>query len=78
MLQRTPDLAGIWGTNLYGIQGAITALAEAGLSDQVTVLAPDLRLLELARLLSGGNVLAGLDDVGGGQHLHELLARGGA
>ena len=26
VLQRTPDLAGIWGTNLYGIQGAITAL----------------------------------------------------
>jgi ribose transport system substrate-binding protein len=41
VLQRHPDLAGIWGTNLYGIQGAITALAEAGLSDQVTVVAPD-------------------------------------
>ncbi|CAN5458719.1 hypothetical protein BH24CHL9_BH24CHL9_13820 [soil metagenome] len=41
VLQRHPDLKGIWGTNLYGIQGAITALQEAGLSDQVTVVAPD-------------------------------------
>jgi hypothetical protein len=53
-------------------------MATRSVIELVEVLAPDLGLLELARLLSGGNVLAGLDDVGGGQHLHELLARGGA
>ena len=53
ILQRHPDLAGIWGTNLYGIQGAITALAEAGLSDQVTVLAPDTLPNEIEWLRNG-------------------------
>ncbi len=41
VLQAHPDLKGVWGTNLYGVQGVITALEEAGLSDQVTVMAPD-------------------------------------
>jgi ribose transport system substrate-binding protein len=41
VLQRHPDLKGVWGTNLYGIQGVITVLQEAGKSDQVTVMAPD-------------------------------------
>jgi ribose transport system substrate-binding protein len=53
VLQRYPDLKGIWGTNLYGIQGAITALAEAGLSDQVTVLAPDTLPNEIEWLRNG-------------------------
>jgi ribose transport system substrate-binding protein len=39
--QAHPDLKGVWGTNLYGVQGVITALEEAGLSEQVTVMAPD-------------------------------------
>jgi ribose transport system substrate-binding protein len=30
VLQRYPDLKGIFGTDLYGIQGAITALQQAG------------------------------------------------
>lgn len=53
VLQRHPDLAGIWGTNLFGIQGAITALTEAGLSDQVTVVAPDTLPNEIEWLRDG-------------------------
>ena len=53
VLLQHPDLAGIWGTNLYGIQGAITALAEAGLSDRVTVLAPDTLPNEIEWLRNG-------------------------
>lgn len=53
VLQRHPDLAGIWGTNLYGIQGAIAALQEAGMSDQVTVIAPDTLPNEVEWLRNG-------------------------
>jgi ribose transport system substrate-binding protein len=53
VLQRNPDLKGIWGTNLYGIQGAITALAEADLADQVTVIAPDTLPNEIEWLRNG-------------------------
>ena len=41
VLQANPDLKGVWGTNLYGVQGVITALAEAGKTGEVVVLAPD-------------------------------------
>jgi ribose transport system substrate-binding protein len=53
VLQRHPDLKGVWGTNLYGIQGVITALKEAGLSDQVTVMAPDTLPQEIDWLKNG-------------------------
>ncbi|CAN5775917.1 hypothetical protein BH23CHL8_BH23CHL8_10140 [soil metagenome] len=53
VLQRHPDLKGIWGTNLYGIQGAIAALQEAGMSDQVTVVAPDTLPNEIDWLRNG-------------------------
>ena len=41
VLQANPDLKGVWGTNLYGVQGVITALAEAGKTGEVVVMAPD-------------------------------------
>ena len=53
VLQRHPDLKGIWGTNLYGVQGAIAALKEAGLSDQVTVMSPDTLPSEIEWLRDG-------------------------
>lgn len=53
VLQRNPDLKAVWGTNLYGIQGVITALKEAGLSDQVTVMAPDTLPQEIDWLRNG-------------------------
>jgi ribose transport system substrate-binding protein len=53
VLQRHPDLKGVWGTNLYGIQGVITALQEAGMSDQVTVMAPDTLPQEVEWLRNG-------------------------
>jgi ribose transport system substrate-binding protein len=53
VLQRHPDLKGVWGTNLYGIQGVITALKEAGLQDQVTVMAPDTLPQEIDWLKNG-------------------------
>jgi ribose transport system substrate-binding protein len=53
VLQRHPDLRGVWGTNLYGIQGVITALQEAGMSDQVTVMAPDTLPQEIEWLRNG-------------------------
>jgi ribose transport system substrate-binding protein len=41
VLQANPDLRGVWGTNLYGVQGVVTALAEAGKTGEVVVMAPD-------------------------------------
>lgn len=40
-LQRNPDLKGIFGTNLYGVKGAITALKEAGKLQDIKLIAPD-------------------------------------
>jgi ribose transport system substrate-binding protein len=53
VLTANPDLKGIWGTNLYGIQGAINALKEANLSDKVTVVAPDTLPNEIDWLKNG-------------------------
>ena len=40
-LQANPDLAGIFGTNLFGAQGAATAVREAGLQGQVKIVGFD-------------------------------------
>ena len=40
-LQRTPDIAGIFGTNVYSAQGAGTAVINAGLQGKVKVVAFD-------------------------------------
>jgi ribose transport system substrate-binding protein len=40
-LQRHPDLAGVWGTDIYGIQGVLTALQQAGKIGKVKVVSPD-------------------------------------
>jgi ribose transport system substrate-binding protein len=40
-LQAHPDLAGIFGTNLFGAEGAATAVREAGLQGQVKVVGFD-------------------------------------
>ncbi len=41
VLQRTPDLAGIFGTNVFSAQGAGTAVINAGLGGHVQVVAYD-------------------------------------
>jgi ribose transport system substrate-binding protein len=41
MLQKTPDLAGIFGTNVFSAQGAGTVVANKGLSGKVKVVAFD-------------------------------------
>ena len=41
MLQKTPDLAGIFGTNVFSAQGAGTVVANQGLSGKVKVVAFD-------------------------------------
>ena len=41
VLQANPDIKGVWGTNLYGVQGVITAIAEAGKTGEIVVMAPD-------------------------------------
>jgi ribose transport system substrate-binding protein len=55
VLQRTPDLAGIFGTNVFSAQGAGTAVLNAGLGGQVQIAAYDAtqRAIEL---LNEGNV----------------------
>jgi ribose transport system substrate-binding protein len=40
-LQRVPDLAGIYGTNVFSAQGAGTVVQNQGLADQVSVVAFD-------------------------------------
>ena len=41
ILQANPDLAGIFGTNLFGAQGAATAVREAGKQGQVKIVGFD-------------------------------------
>ena len=41
VLQRVPDLAGVFGTNVFSAQGAGTAVVNAGLGGQVQVVAYD-------------------------------------
>jgi ribose transport system substrate-binding protein len=41
VLQANPDVKGVWGTNLYGVQGVIAAIAEAGKTGEIVVMAPD-------------------------------------
>jgi ribose transport system substrate-binding protein len=43
----------VWGTNLYGVQGVITALAEAGKTGEVVVMAPDALPNEVAWIRDG-------------------------
>ena len=52
-LQRVPDLAGIFGTNVFSAQGAGTVLANQGLGDQVAVVAFDATELAMEQLRSG-------------------------
>jgi ribose transport system substrate-binding protein len=52
-LQRVPDLAGIFGTNVFSAQGAGTVVANQGLGDQVQVVAFDATELAIEQLRSG-------------------------
>jgi ribose transport system substrate-binding protein len=42
ILQREPDLAGVFSTNLYGAQGVINALKQAGKQSQVPIVTMDI------------------------------------
>ncbi|CAN5786694.1 ABC transporter substrate-binding protein [soil metagenome] len=53
ILQAHPDLAGIFGTNLFGAQGAATAVREAGLEGQVKVVGFDAGPKQVADLEQG-------------------------
>jgi ribose transport system substrate-binding protein len=55
MLQREPDLGGIFGTNVFSAQGAGTAVQNGGLSGIVKVVAFDATELAI-ELLRGGTV----------------------
>jgi ribose transport system substrate-binding protein len=55
MLQREPDLGGIFGTNVFSAQGAGTAVQNSGLSGIVKVVAFDATELAI-ELLRGGTV----------------------
>jgi len=50
VLQREPDLAGIFGTNVYSAQGAGQAVVNAGLSGKVKVVAFDATQLAIEQL----------------------------
>jgi ribose transport system substrate-binding protein len=52
-LQRVPDLAGIFGTNVFSAQGAGTVVANQGLGDQVQVVAFDATELAIEQLREG-------------------------
>jgi ribose transport system substrate-binding protein len=60
VLQRTPDLAGVFGTNVFSAQGAGTAVINAGLGGQVQVVAYDATQFAIEQLRAGvvGLVLA--------------------
>jgi len=53
ILQSNPDLAGIFGTNLFGAEGAATAVREAGLQDQVKIVGFDAGPKQVADLKQG-------------------------
>jgi ribose transport system substrate-binding protein len=53
VLQRTPDLAGIFGTNVFSAQGAGTAVLNAGLGGHVQVVAYDATQFAIEQLRAG-------------------------
>lgn len=53
VLQRTPDLAGIFGTNVFSAQGAGTAVVNAGLGGHVQVVAYDATQFAIEQLRAG-------------------------
>ncbi len=53
VLQRTPDLAGVFGTNVFSAQGAGTAVVNAGLGGHVQVVAYDATLFAIEQLRAG-------------------------
>ena len=55
MLQKTPDLAGIFGTNVFSAQGAGTVVKNKGLSGKVKVVAFD-ATADAISMLKGGTV----------------------
>ena len=52
-LQATPDLIGIFGTNLFAAEGAATGLRQAGAQDQVTVVGFDAGPAQVEALENG-------------------------
>ncbi|MGR6964882.1 ABC transporter substrate-binding protein [Geodermatophilus sp. URMC 61] len=52
-LQATPDLIGIFGTNLFAAEGAATGLRQAGAEEQVTVVGFDAGPAQVEALQSG-------------------------
>jgi ribose transport system substrate-binding protein len=52
-LQRVPDLAGIFGTNVFSAQGAGTVVQNQGLGDQVSVVAFDATETAIEQLRAG-------------------------
>ena len=53
VLQREPDLAGIFGTNVFSAQGAGTAVVNAGLGGEVQVVAYDATQFAIEQLRAG-------------------------
>ncbi len=53
VLQRTPDLAGVFGTNVFSAQGAGTAVINAGLGGHVQVVAYDATTFAIEQLRAG-------------------------
>jgi ribose transport system substrate-binding protein len=53
VLQRNPDLAGVFGTNVFSAQGAGTAVVNAGLGGHVQVVAYDATLLAIELMDKG-------------------------
>ena len=53
VLQRTPELAGVFGTNVFSAQGAGTAVVNAGLGGHVQVVAYDATQFAIEQLRAG-------------------------
>ena len=53
VLERVPDLAGVFGTNVFSAQGAGTAVINAGLGGQVQVVAYDATQFAIEQLREG-------------------------
>ncbi len=53
VIQRVPDLAGVFGTNVFSAQGAGTAVVNAGLGGQVQVVAYDATQFAIEQLRDG-------------------------
>lgn len=53
VLQRVPDLAGVFGTNVFSAQGAGTAVVNAGLGGHVQVVAYDATQFAIEQLRAG-------------------------